>query len=281
MVHSDRRLAPLGLTSFEVKTPMTCARRSRSYGGYTTFEQSCLSCSSEPLPDIRASELFPDTDSEDDIGSSLASSHPRGWFVEAECDVSTDSDLPLEEAPRRILQLEQHLKLDPARTHPALLGQLLPNAEIPQKADLADKPEVTTLMIQNLPGKITQPELLELFNRAGFVGLYDFCWLPHGNKGFAFVNFTSPPAASAFKASWQGKRLIVHGSKALRVVDAKCQGLEANLNCRTTAPKGRTSKSESKPFVLQECFSLVIETKQKVPSRQTPVGIAPAPRRHT
>lgn len=65
-------------------------------------------------------------------------------------------------------------------------------------ADAAGK---TTVMLRNLPNNYTRELLLDLLQREGFGGTFDFVYLPIDFKsqaglGYAFVNFTTPADAT-------------------------------------------------------------------------------------
>merc|ERR1711904_185985 len=55
------------------------------------------------------------------------------------------------------------------------------------------EPHYTTIMLRNLPNDYTRDMLLELLDLEGFIGGYDFLYLPmdfkkQSNLGYAFVN---------------------------------------------------------------------------------------------
>lgn len=61
--------------------------------------------------------------------------------------------------------------------------------------------EVTTLMVCNLPCKISSSGLTQVVNKLGFEGLYDLIYVPRGAKnsmGYGFVNFINPYDAARF-----------------------------------------------------------------------------------
>jgi len=92
----------------------------------------------------------------------------------------------------------------------------------------------TTVMIRHIPGKYTQQKLMREINSAGFLGKYDFFYLPvqpqsRGNRGFAFVNFCTPEAAEEFYSAFHDRRLRhFHSGQAVAVVPADLQGFERN-----------------------------------------------------
>ncbi|EXC24665.1 hypothetical protein L484_008436 [Morus notabilis] len=108
----------------------------------------------------------------------------------------------------------------------------------------------TTVMIRNIPSKYTRRMLLDFLdnhcmlqnqrvvnnNAAGendqhpIISAFDFLYLPMDfrtelNKGYAFVNFTSPEAASTFSEATNGQTWDhFHSSKITRIARAKFQG---------------------------------------------------------
>jgi hypothetical protein len=90
----------------------------------------------------------------------------------------------------------------------------------------------TTVMVSNVPANFVQQELMREINTAGFSGMYDFLYLPMhpkgcGNHSSAFINFTTPEAAEAFKLAFGGSRLgHFNSSQPLDIVAADLQGFE-------------------------------------------------------
>ncbi|CAJ1368930.1 unnamed protein product, partial [Effrenium voratum] len=77
---------------------------------------------------------------------------------------------------------------------------------------------LTTVMIRNVPSRYTQQKLMREINSLGFLGQYDFFYLPvqphgRGNRGFAFVNFICPEAAERFYMALHG-RMFRHCAEA-------------------------------------------------------------------
>ena len=63
--------------------------------------------------------------------------------------------------------------------------------------------EQTTVMLRNIPNKLSQLEISEAINSRGFRGLYDFFYVPldfksRMNLGYSFINFRSGSAAAKF-----------------------------------------------------------------------------------
>jgi len=100
----------------------------------------------------------------------------------------------------------------------------------------------TTLIIQNLPYRLLQTQLADEIDRSGFLGKYDFLYMPSEystgrGKGFAFVNFTSPGAAEAFTRAWcRSCRFPSRSSNVLSIAVARLQGRAANM-ARWVKPK--------------------------------------------
>jgi len=92
----------------------------------------------------------------------------------------------------------------------------------------------TTVMIRHVACKYTQRKLMREINGAGFMGRFDFFYLPmdprsHANRGFAFANFFSPEIAEEFYHLFHGQQLRHFNSeKVIAVTPADLQGFEAN-----------------------------------------------------
>lgn len=68
---------------------------------------------------------------------------------------------------------------------------------------VVSRPPLTTIMVCNLPCKMSTQGLSQLVEELGFGGLYDDTHVPHGKKnfkGYGFVNFVSPSVAARFVA---------------------------------------------------------------------------------
>lgn len=109
----------------------------------------------------------------------------------------------------------------------------------------------TTVMMRNLANKYTQRLLLTEINEAGFIGTYDFLYLPidtdtNANKGYAFINFSEPGFAWMFKQAYEGQRMQMFNSdKVVSVFAATLQGFDnnhahyANARCNRGDPACR------------------------------------------
>jgi len=91
-------------------------------------------------------------------------------------------------------------------------------------------PEVTTLVVQNVPARFSPQKLMEVWSPDG---TYNLLHVPYGfqrkrRHGIAFINFVSHEAATHFMATWHGQRLV-DGSKRLLICAAEVQGVTENL----------------------------------------------------
>lgn len=93
----------------------------------------------------------------------------------------------------------------------------------------------TTVMMRNIPCKHTPPEVMKEINDAGFLGRYDFFYLPmdsrsRSNRGFAFINFDSGAAADEFFRAFNDQRMQrrFNSEKVITVMPADLQGFEEN-----------------------------------------------------
>jgi hypothetical protein len=113
--------------------------------------------------------------------------------------------------------------------------------------------DCTTVMMRHVPFKYTQHKLMKEINAAGFVGKYDFFYLPmdkriHANRGFVFLNFISTEDAQHFYFKFNNQYLRQFVSeKALTVLPADLQGFEENFlrHATTNAHLGKWSGSSN------------------------------------
>jgi len=115
----------------------------------------------------------------------------------------------------------------------------------------------TTVMMRNLPNKYTQHMLLEELNKSGFLGTFDFLYLPidpdtNANRGYAFINFICPASAWLLRMTYEGRKMSRFNSdKVVSVSPAALQGFEANYAHYSTA---RVSRGDPalRPLFLRE-----------------------------
>jgi len=111
-----------------------------------------------------------------------------------------------------------------------------------------------TVMMRNVPNSLTQDGLISLIDQAGFVGSWDFLYLPMlkgrpNNCGYAFINFVDVFHAQTFKDLFQGMRL--HGANSkLNIRPAALQGFGPNYAHYSSA-RIMHDKTASKPFFLR------------------------------
>lgn len=128
----------------------------------------------------------------------------------------------------------------------------------PKKRDLLsqysrhDGP-IVTLMICNIPCRITQQQLVDVINGMGFRGTYDFLYLPTGgrsssvgssNLGYGFINFMDPATADPFTQAFTHYQFEgTSSTKVCNVRPAHIQGLENNIHhFDRTSAKGRPGR---------------------------------------
>jgi hypothetical protein len=116
----------------------------------------------------------------------------------------------------------------------------------------------TTAMVRNIPFKYTQRKLVREINSMGFLGSYDFLYLPmdprsHANRGFAFINLISPEIAEDFYKKFHGQQLRHFcADKPIAVLPADLQGFEENAlrYAATSTQRGRRT-GHTKPIFFR------------------------------
>lgn len=117
--------------------------------------------------------------------------------------------------------------------------------------------DTTTIMMRNLPNKYTQRMLLTEINEAGFLGSFDFLYLPidpetSANRGYAFLNFIDASFAWLFKMANEGNKMKrFNSSKVVSVMPATLQGFDANYAHYSTARVNRGDPA-ARPLFLRE-----------------------------
>jgi hypothetical protein len=115
----------------------------------------------------------------------------------------------------------------------------------------------TTVMMRNLPNKYTQRMLLTEINHTGFLGTFDFLYLPidpetNANRGYSFLNFIDPGFAWMFKVTYEGRRMNrFNSNKVVSVMPATLQGFEANYAHYAAARVNRGDPA-ARPLFLRE-----------------------------
>jgi hypothetical protein len=116
----------------------------------------------------------------------------------------------------------------------------------------------TTVMMRQIPPKYTQRKLLREINSSGFMGQYDFIYLPmdprsHANRGFAFINLVSVEVAEEFYKKFHCQYLRnFSAEKAVSVLPADLQGFEENAAqyAATVGHRGRRT-GHTKPIFFR------------------------------
>jgi enoyl-CoA hydratase/carnithine racemase len=98
---------------------------------------------------------------------------------------------------------------------------------------------ITSMMICDLPSRITPVKVSEALNEKGFKGKYDFLYIPMAqngqtNPGYGFVNFSNPEDACQFAKVFSGYKFSdSHSNKTCHVRPAHVQGTGQNLRSVT------------------------------------------------
>jgi len=109
----------------------------------------------------------------------------------------------------------------------------LPANGLEEKSPDSNEP-VTSLMLCNLPCRLTQQHLINIIQQLGFSGKYDCIHFPaskgSANLGYVFVNFITPEDTARFTAAFRSYRFAEFQSKKLpEVRPARVQGRAAMM----------------------------------------------------
>lgn len=120
----------------------------------------------------------------------------------------------------------------------------------------------TTLMVRNIPTKLSQTTFLERIGDSFDVLSIDFYYLPIDfksgkNLGYCFVNFSTPSALKEFMRTFDGVKLVDASPKTLSIAPAKIQGKEKNYNLFKTSSVMTWARPEFRPMMkCQKCAKL-------------------------
>jgi len=118
----------------------------------------------------------------------------------------------------------------------------------------------TTLMMSNLPNDYTRDMLVQMLDKEGFAGCYDFVYLPMDFErgcglGYAFVNMVDASFVAMFKRCFDAySNWGLRTSKVCRVTwSDRDQGLKANIRRYRNSPVMHPSVAdEFKPCVFSD-----------------------------
>jgi hypothetical protein len=116
----------------------------------------------------------------------------------------------------------------------------------------------TTLMVKNIPNRVTREDFAGEIMSKMPIGSFDFVYLPIDFKtrsgfGYAFINMTSDVNVDLFVANLHKRRLACADgiySKPLEVTVARVQGFTANINRLISSPVLFQADEDSHPLIF-------------------------------
>jgi len=258
-VHADARLHCLGNTFLHFKEGAHGSmRRSHSFAGYVSHSQRDVevSLSSVTTPSSSGAKQH-DERKRQESGDSIETFDALGSQFEP--SESSNGSISSEDASE---YQSQGISMD--------LGRVDEPGLVPSPAEAAGRQRrmltqhharphaIYTMMIRNLPRRITQIDLKREIDSTGFQDSYDFIYMPSiiaakQGKGYAFVNFVKPQVAVSFAQAWHGSRRFKMGRKAnLDVSAASTQGREANIIKWMKSKTSRIANPAFRPIIFDE-----------------------------
>lgn len=133
-----------------------------------------------------------------------------------------------------------------------------------------------TIMMRNLPNKYTQRMLLVEINHHGFLGTFDFLYVPidpetSANRGYAFLNFIDPGFAWMFKMTYECKKMNKFNSnKVVTVAPAALQGFESNYAHYASSRVNRGDPAARPLFFREPHSNLALSVSGRCQERTAP-----------
>mmetsp|Transcript_59800 Transcript_59800/g.110688 ORF Transcript_59800/g.110688 Transcript_59800/m.110688 type:complete len:253 (-) Transcript_59800:300-1058(-) len=111
----------------------------------------------------------------------------------------------------------------------------------------------TTLMLANIPTRVSQEMLMEKIDELGFEDCYDFVYTPRVLKsgfgrGYAFINFCTSHLAWQFASQMNGATCWARQKQPLAVGKASCQGLEQLIGMTYRCKLHKIRNAGFRPF---------------------------------
>eukprot|EP00929_Paragymnodinium_shiwhaense_P006780 TRINITY_DN11073_c0_g1_i1.p1 TRINITY_DN11073_c0_g1~~TRINITY_DN11073_c0_g1_i1.p1 ORF type:complete len:224 (+),score=33.92 TRINITY_DN11073_c0_g1_i1:158-829(+) len=150
-----------------------------------------------------------------------------------------------------------------------------------REAAQAEEEAPTSLIIQNIPSRATDVEIMTKLDSMGFYRLYNFFYLPgpavlqcknsrgmSSSRGYAFINFKSEAISRRFlQLCASGAVTIRSDYKVLRADPSRAQGVEELLECTSRA------RSKASPWVEDAEIGEMVPVRQdSFPSELRRVG---------
>jgi len=115
-------------------------------------------------------------------------------------------------------------------------------------------PEVTTIVVRNIPARFAPTEPADLWPPED---KYNLLYIPFSfrrkrRSGIAFISMVSNPAAVEFTARWHGRKLVnINGAGCLDVLEAGVQGFMANFQRLKESRVDRLRNESYLPIVFK------------------------------
>lgn len=151
---------------------------------------------------------------------------------------------------------EDSISTSASSSSPRSLRSSLEHTESESFSELVDGR--TTVMLKHLPNNYTREMLMELLDKEGFAGQYDFIYLPidfwrNAGMGYAFVNLVDPVLVPRFWKTFDGfKDWVLPTAKVCEMGwSSPLQGLEANVERYRNSPiMHKCVPEEYQPLIL-------------------------------